>query len=104
MTDRLIAEHGLKNLPQKIRVTIGRSPRPVRTIGFGSEPTQPHVSDQVWEYDFLEKKANSIRYQVRVEGQPYSLYVPGGVFKGRSYPDRLYVYIGMPGEKQAPSD
>ena len=84
---------------QAIKITLGRSQRPTQGIGFRPSPIAPLSCGQCWEYDFLEKKANSVRYAVRSEGQSYSIYVPYEVFKGFAFPERLFVYVDLPDQQ-----
>lgn len=79
--------------PASITVVIMKTDLPKHELGFFGKPISPRTEQDFWEYDFLAEKENSIRYEVRHNGQSYSLYVPNEFFGGLKYPDRLLVYI-----------
>lgn len=83
------------NWPEKIRVIMMKSDLPRRELGFFGRLIAPRTETDFWEYDFLRENVNSIRYEVRYEGQGYSVYAPRAVFENLSFPDRLLVYIGV---------
>ncbi len=80
--------------PGKIKVTIMKTDLQKKEIGFLGKIISPRTENDFWEYDFLKEKVNSVRYEVKYEGQRYSLYAPKAMFKNLAYPDRLLVYVG----------
>jgi len=88
---------GINNkLPDRILVALGKSAEPLRTIGFRGEPLKPKVTSDIIEFNFVEEKANSVKYNLFFAGQSYNLYIPNEVFADELPPPRVYLQIGVP--------
>lgn len=90
-----------KALPETIVAVIGKSPGPLRTIGFKSIPTKLIVESDVCEYEFAESMANSEKYNLIADGVRYSLYVPNEIFEDDARPSRLFLRIALPSDKSS---
>lgn len=76
-----------------LHVTVEKSSQPAREMGFTGRPMALQTGPDFWEYRYSQEKANSIRYITRVEGKPYSVYLPMEVLAGRGYPQRIVVRV-----------
>lgn len=82
--------------PPQLLVAVGKTPEPVREIGFRGRSIPPRATSEMCEFDFFEEKVNSRRYQLWHEGRGYSLYVPNEVFEGLQAPERVFMRIAVP--------
>lgn len=79
--------------PPRLRVAIGRSRERFRTMGFFGNADPTVVEKNICTYDLSEAKTNSIRYDLRHEGQLYALYVPHEIFAGDEPPKRVFLLV-----------
>jgi len=83
------------NPPKEIIIALGKSSRTIRAIGFHGEIKPLQVGPDICEYEFNEEKVNSIRYELKHEGQSYYLYIPNEVFERESPPTRVFIQVAV---------
>jgi hypothetical protein len=88
--DKLIPDGGPHD---EIWATLGRVTKPLTEMKFES---QVGAIADVISYDLSKAMSNSVRYDTRVGGDVYTLYLPYEVFGGRPWPNRVFLHISLP--------
>lgn len=88
---------GVDTPPPRLLVALGRSAGCVHRIGFTGERLAPAISSDTCEFEYCERKVNTVLYCMRHDRQEYKLYVPNEIFAQDEPPARVFISIAIPG-------
>jgi hypothetical protein len=89
----LIGSFAQQAIPNTIIVTIGKTPFPLKEIGFTGDGIPCRTDPNFWEYDSYQEKVHSERYRAYYSDQMYSLYLPKEIFTGLEAPTRVLMQV-----------